>query len=383
VPVPTKTGGSDPVISVRGLWKVFGRTAEQVPRSKELSSLSRPELLEKTGCVAAVRDIDFDVASSEVFVVMGLSGSGKSTLVRCLTRLIEPTSGELVFEGEDILAADQRRLRQLRRQKFSMVFQHFGLLPHRRVIDNVGYGLEVRGTGRAERNRRAKEVIDLVGLSGTERMYPDQLSGGMQQRVGLARALASDPDVLFFDEPFSALDPLIRRDMQQEVIRLHHEVGKTMVFITHDLSEALKLGDRILIMRDGKMVQLGPGYELVNNPADDYVRDFVRDVPRANVLPLSCIMRQVQPDDPMDGPELDADVLVRDATRAVLAAHRPVKVVRGGELVGIVGDDEILSVVVGPNGVRRSEAEGPAEQITVGRESPGAESTPAPAGSDA
>ncbi len=380
VPVPpAKAGGSDPVISVRGLWKVFGRKAEQVPRSDELSALSRPELLEKTGCVAAVRDVEFDVASSEVFVVMGLSGSGKSTLVRCLTRLIEPTSGEVVFEGEDILAADQRRLRQLRRRKFSMVFQHFGLLPHRRVIDNVGYGLEVGGTGRAERNRRAKEVIDLVGLSGTERMYPDQLSGGMQQRVGLARALAGNPDVMFFDEPFSALDPLIRRDMQQEVIRLHHEVGKTMVFITHDLSEALKLGDRILIMRDGKMVQMGAGYELVNTPADDYVRDFVRDVPRADVLPLECIMREPRPDDPMDGPELDAEVLVRDATRAVLAAHRPVKVVRDGKLVGIVGDEEILAVVVGPNGTRSAE---PAT-VAGASEPPAAETTAAPAGSDA
>ncbi|MGH3735714.1 MAG: quaternary amine ABC transporter ATP-binding protein [Micromonosporaceae bacterium] len=341
---------AEPVISVRGLWKVFGPRAEQVPHSRELRALSRPELREHTGCVTAVRDVGFDVASGEVFVVMGLSGSGKSTLVRCLTRLIDSTAGEIVFEGEDILAADARRMRELRRHKFSMVFQHFGLLPHRKVIDNVGYGLEVRGARRAERNRRAMEVIDLVGLGGCEHMYPDQLSGGMQQRVGLARALASDPDVLFFDEPFSALDPLIRRDMQQEVIRLHREVGKTMVFITHDLSEALKLGDRILIMRDGEMVQLGAGFELVANPADDYVRDFVRDVPRADVLTLECIVRQPRPGDPLDGPELDADVVVREAARRVLDAGKPAKVTRNGELLGIVGDEEILTVIAGPNG---------------------------------
>ncbi|MGW3243408.1 quaternary amine ABC transporter ATP-binding protein [Streptomyces sp. NPDC001070] len=357
--VPQRRGASkdqdqehdrNPVISVRGLWKVFGPKAEKVPGSQELCGLSRRELMERTGCTAAVRDVHFDVSPGEVFVVMGLSGSGKSTLVRCLTRLVEPTAGEIVFEGEDIRAADARRLRELRRNKFSMVFQHFGLLPHRRVVDNVAYGLEIRGTGRAERTKRALEVVELVGLSGYENSYPDQLSGGMQQRVGLARALAGDPDVLFFDEPFSALDPLIRRDMQNEVIRLHHEVGKTMVFITHDLSEALKLGDRILIMRDGRMIQCGTGDELVGAPADDYVREFVRDVPRADVLTLRWIMRDPQPDDALDGPELGPDVVVREATRAVLAAEKPVRVVEDGTLLGIVGDEEILAVVAGREG---------------------------------
>ncbi|MET0234863.1 MAG: betaine/proline/choline family ABC transporter ATP-binding protein [Kibdelosporangium sp.] len=329
---------------------MFGPKAARVPGSAELGALSRRELLDRTGCTAAVRDIDFEVAPGEVFVVMGLSGSGKSTLVRCLTRLIEPTSGEVIFEGEDILAAGPKRLRDLRRRKFSMVFQHFGLLPHRCVVDNVAYGLEIRGIGRAERNKRAGEVIDLVGLGGYELSYPDQLSGGMQQRVGLARALAGDPDVLLFDEPFSALDPLIRRDMQSEVIRLHREVGKTMVFITHDLSEALKLGDRILIMRDGALVQIGTGDELVAAPADDYVRDFVQDVSRADVLTLKWIMRPKRDDDPLDGPELGPDVVVREATRSVLAAEKPVKVVRDGELLGIVGDEEILAVIAGGDG---------------------------------
>ncbi|TVT24553.1 glycine betaine/L-proline ABC transporter ATP-binding protein [Amycolatopsis acidiphila] len=338
---------TEPVISVSGLWKVFGPKAARVPGAAELKGLSRREIMDRTGCVTAVRDVEFEVAPGEVFVVMGLSGSGKSTLVRCLTRLVEPTAGRIVFEGEDILAADAKRLRELRRGKFAMVFQHFGLLPHRRVADNVVYGLEVRGVRKAERMRRAQEVIDLVGLSGYEQSYPDQLSGGMQQRVGLARALAVDPDVMLFDEPFSALDPLIRRDMQNEVIRLHREVGKTMVFITHDLAEALKLGDRILIMRDGEMVQLGTGDELVGAPADDYVRDFVRDVPRANVLTLKWIMRPPRAGDELSGPELAPDVVVRDATREVLAAEKPVKVVRDGELLGIVGDEEILAVVAG------------------------------------
>ncbi|SDY91396.1 glycine betaine/proline transport system ATP-binding protein [Micromonospora pattaloongensis] len=337
-----------PVITVRGLWKVFGPDPSRVPRSPELAALSRRELMARTGCTAAVREVAFDVAPGEVFVVMGLSGSGKSTLVRCLTRLVEPTAGEVVFEGEDILRADARRLRELRRRKFSMVFQHFGLLPYRRVLENVGYGLEIRGTGRAERVRRAMEVIELVGLDGYAHAYPDELSGGMQQRVGLARALAGDPDVLFFDEPFSALDPLIRRDMQNEVIRLHREVGKTMVFITHDLSEALKLGDRILIMRDGRMVQTGTGDELVGAPADDYVRDFVRDVPRADVLTLRWIMRPPRPGDVLDGPELSPDVVVRDAVRDVLAADRPVKVVADGELLGVVAAEQLLAVLAGP-----------------------------------
>jgi glycine betaine/proline transport system ATP-binding protein len=292
-----------------------------------------------------VRDISFNVAAGEVFVVMGLSGSGKSTLVRCLIRLIEPTAGQVVFQGADVTQASEKALRELRRRKVSMVFQHFGLLPHRRVLDNVAYGLEVRGIDKKERYARAAEVTELVGLAGYEQSYPDQLSGGMRQRVGLARALANDPELLMFDEPFSALDPLIRRDMQNEVIRLHSEMGKTMVFITHDLSEALKLGDRILIMRNGELVQIGTGDELVGAPADDYVRDFVSDVPRSRVLTLKWIMRERRPDDPLDGPELGPDVVIRKAVDAVLGSDKPIKVVSGGKLLGMVGQDEILAVI--------------------------------------
>ncbi|MGV9310430.1 MULTISPECIES: quaternary amine ABC transporter ATP-binding protein [unclassified Nonomuraea] len=332
-----------PILDVRGLWKVFGPKAEAVVGT----TLSRKELKERTGCVAAVRDVSFEVRRGEVFVVMGLSGSGKSTLVRCLTRLIEPTAGEVVLDGEDIRKADDRRLRELRRHRMAMVFQHFGLLPHRCVLDNVAFGLEIRGVPKQDRYARAREVVGLVGLNGFENSYPDQLSGGMQQRVGLARALAADPEVLLFDEPFSALDPLIRREMQNEVIRLHHEVGKTMIFITHDLSEALKLGDRILIMRDGELVQVGTPDQVVGAPADDYVRDFVSDVPRSHVLTLRWIMRQPLMDESLDGPELGPDVVIRDAVHTVLSADRPVRVTDGDTLLGVVTSAEILEVIAG------------------------------------
>jgi glycine betaine/proline transport system ATP-binding protein len=334
------------MISVRGLWKIFGSRQHRIIGTPE-AALSRADLRAKTGCTTAVRDVSFDVRPGEVFVVMGLSGSGKSTLVRCLARLIDPTAGEVHIDGEDMGTASAKRLREIRRHKISMVFQHFGLLPHRRVIDNVAYGLEIQGVGRAERHRRARDIVSLVGLEGYDTAYPDQLSGGMQQRVGLARALAVDPAVLLFDEPFSALDPLIRRDMQNEVIRLHHEVGKTMVFITHDLAEALKLGDRIAIMRDGEIVQLGSPEELVGAPADDYVTDFVRDIPKANVLTLRWIARRPRADEPLDGPQLAAGTVVRDAVQAVMGSDRPVRVVADGDLLGVVDRDDVLAVIAG------------------------------------
>ena len=333
-----------PDFSVRNLWKVFGHKADRIPTDPAMASLTGPEILERTGCVAAVRDMNFDVAKGEVFVVMGLSGSGKSTLVRCLTRLIEPTAGQVMLSGQDIMRSSGSALRDIRRKRISMVFQHFGLLPHRSVLDNVAYGLQVRGTGKTERYRRAQEVIELVGLHGYERRFPDQLSGGMQQRVGLARALAGDPDVLLFDEPFSALDPLIRRDMQAEVIRLHRDMGKTMIFITHDLSEALKLGDRILIMRHGELVQIGTGDELVGAPADDYVADFVSEVPKADVLTLKWIAQPAL-DLEASAATLPVGTVIRDAIPTVMGSSLPVRVVDGDRTVGMVGRDDILGVI--------------------------------------
>jgi glycine betaine/proline transport system ATP-binding protein len=336
--------GADSALSVRNLWKIFGRGGDKIIGTPD-AELSRAELKEKTGCVVGVRDVSFEVPPGEVFVVMGLSGSGKSTLVRCLTRLIEPTDGDVVIDGEDVTKANDAQLRELRRNHTSMVFQHFGLLPHRQVIDNVAYGLEIRGVGKKERRAKAAEVVQLVGLAGYERSYPDQLSGGMQQRVGLARALAGDPSLLLFDEPFSALDPLIRRDMQNEVIRLHEELGKTMVFITHDLQEALKLGDRILIMRDGEVVQIGTPDQIIGAPADDYVRDFTSEVPRSHVLTLKWVMHEPN-GDAGDGPVLQSDQIVRDAARVVLDHHGPCRVMEGDKLVGVVDDEDILRVVV-------------------------------------
>ncbi|MFI5754292.1 glycine betaine/L-proline ABC transporter ATP-binding protein [Streptomyces sp. NPDC051569] len=340
-----------PVFSVRHLWKVFGPKAHRVPADPELAALTPAELRERTGCTAAVRDVSFDVRKGEVFVVMGLSGSGKSTLVRCLTRLIEPTAGAIAIDGEDVLSMDKARLRELRRHRASMVFQHFGLLPHRSVLDNVAYGLEIQGVSRSERRDRAAEVVDKVGLDGLEDRKPGQLSGGQQQRVGLARALAVDPHVLLFDEPFSALDPLIRRDMQEEVIRLHREEGRTMVFITHDLTEALRLGDRIALMRDGAIVQLGTPEEIVGRPADAYVRDFVRDVPREQVITLGATMRVAAPGEADSGPALPPTATVSEAIEAVArTGDAAARVVDHGRLVGVVDRACLLGVVAGTAG---------------------------------
>ncbi|MFG2960569.1 glycine betaine/L-proline ABC transporter ATP-binding protein [Streptomyces sp. NPDC048291] len=337
--------GTTPVFSVEGLWKVFGPQADRVPSDRELTGLSPAELRTRTGCTAAVRDVSFDVRKGEVFVVMGLSGSGKSTLVRCLTRLIEPTAGRIAIDGEDVRAMDKGRLRELRRHRAAMVFQHFGLLPHRSVLDNVAYGLEIQGVGRAERRARAAEFVTKVGLDGMEQRRPGQLSGGQRQRVGLARALAADPEVLLFDEPFSALDPLIRRDMQEEVVRLHREEGRTMVFITHDLSEALKLGDRIALMRDGRVVQLGTPEEIVGSPADDYVREFVRDVPREQVLTVRSAMRPTKNGEAPPGPEISPSATVAEAIDAVAEAGAPARVVDGDRCVGVLDAETLLGVV--------------------------------------
>ena len=279
------------LIEVNNLWKVFGDDPKAALRP-ELGSRSREEIRQALGIVVGLRDVSFSVDRGQVFVVMGLSGSGKSTLVRCLIRLTEPTAGQVCYEGEDIRGYSPKELVAFRRSRVAMVFQHYGLLPHRNVIDNVVYGLEVRGMDKQSRYRAALEAIRVVGLEGWENNHPREMSGGMRQRVGLARALATDPDVLLMDEPFSGLDPLIRREMQDELLALQTELQKTIVFITHDMNEALKIGDRIAIMRDGEIVQMGSPEEVVTLPTDAYVEDFVRDVSRGRVIQAKAIMRE-------------------------------------------------------------------------------------------
>jgi len=332
------------MISVRDLWKVYGPRAERIVGSPE-ADLPRGQLEAQHGNVVAMRDVNLDVAPGEVFVVMGLSGSGKSTLIRCITRLIEPTAGKVFIEGVDVTAANDDQLLQIRRHKVSMVFQHFGLLPHRTLLDNVGFGLELRGVEKKERRERADRTLALVGLPGMGGYKPHQLSGGQQQRVGLARALATDPDIMLFDEPFSALDPLIRREMQDEIVRLRRELGKTMMFITHDLQEALRLGDRIAIMRDGRFVQVGTPAEVVLEPADEYVANFVRDVPRSHIVPVEAVMAPAG-DGPFSG-EVSADTKVRDAIKLVAHSDLPVRVVRDGATVGSIDRVGVLSVIAG------------------------------------
>jgi glycine betaine/proline transport system ATP-binding protein len=340
----------DATVSCRSVWKVYGPKADRIVGSPD-AALSRQELLEKTGCVAAVRDVSFEVAEGEVFVVMGLSGSGKSTLVRMINRLHDPTSGQVFIDGEDVVKLDDEHLRELRRRKISMVFQHFGLFPHRRIVENVAFGLEVQGVEKDERIAKASEILEVVGLGGWGNSYPDELSGGMQQRVGLARALATDPQIMLFDEPFSALDPLIRRDMQDEVLKLQRELKKTMIFITHDLMEALKLGNRIAIMKDGAFVQVGTPEEVVAHPADSYVADFIRDVPRAHVLTARTIMEPTSGGNGQAyGGDISPNTVVQDLLPLVVHSDLPLRVTEGDVTIGVVDRTAVLTAMLEDDG---------------------------------
>ncbi|MFP4283542.1 MAG: glycine betaine/L-proline ABC transporter ATP-binding protein [Opitutales bacterium] len=272
------------IIEVKGLYKIFGTGARERALPLVLEGRSKPDILRETGCTVGINDASFSIREREIFVIMGLSGSGKSTVIRCLNRLVEPTAGSVKIDGDEITALDAAQLREVRRKKLGMVFQKFGLLPHRTVLDNVAFGLEIQGVEHAERYERAHESIQLVSLDGYENSMVSDLSGGMQQRVGLARALANDPEVLLMDEAFSALDPLIRVQLQDELLELQARQHRTVVFITHDLDEALKLGDRIAIMKDGAVVQIGTPEQILTQPADDYVRAFVENVDRSKVI---------------------------------------------------------------------------------------------------
>ena len=283
-----------PIVSVQGLTKVFGPDPGKA-LALHRSGRSKQEIHEKTGATLALNNVSFEIMRGETFVLMGLSGSGKSTLLRCINRLIEPTEGKILIDGEDIVGMNQEELRTTRRRKLGMIFQSFALLPHRTVLDNVAFGLEVQGIPTDERRKRAEEVLQMVGLGGYGASMPDELSGGMKQRVGLARALTSDPDILLMDEAFSALDPLIRRDMQDELLDLQQRLAKTIIFVTHDLDEALKLGDRIALMKDGAIVQIGTPEEILTNPENAYVERFVADVDLTRVFSASDVMRRPEP----------------------------------------------------------------------------------------
>ncbi|GAA1406285.1 quaternary amine ABC transporter ATP-binding protein [Oerskovia paurometabola] len=348
IPVETEpfpgAHGADPLpddrpvaVSVRGVYKVFGRRPQEAVRRLK-DGASRADV--KPLGTAAVIDASFDVKQGEIFVVMGLSGSGKSTLIRMLNGLWKPTAGHVLLGDDDLATVNAKELRALRRSRVSMVFQHFALLPHRTVLDNAAYPLEIQGMGKAERREKAQQALDLVGLGGWQDSLPSQLSGGMRQRVGLARALAADTDVLLMDEAFSALDPLIRREMQEQLLDLQQTLGKTIIFITHDLNEAMHLGDRIAVMRDGRTVQIGTAEEILSDPANDYVAQFVADVDRTRVLTAASVMVRPTAVVPLGGGPRVASRTMREAQ--VSAAY---VVDRQRVLRGVVRDDDAVALL--------------------------------------
>lgn len=309
-------------VKVEHLTKIFGKKKQQaLAMVKE--QRSKNEILEKTGATVGVYDVNFEVNEGEIFVIMGLSGSGKSTLIRLLNRLIEPSGGDIYIDGVDVAKMSKEELREVRRHKINMVFQSFGLFPHRTILENTEYGLEVRGVSKEERTVKAEKALENSGLLSFKDQYPDQLSGGMQQRVGLARALANDPEILLMDEAFSALDPLIRREMQDELLELQANVQKTIIFITHDLNEALRIGDRIALMKDGQIMQIGTGEDILTNPANQYVRDFVEDVDRSKVLTAQNIMvPALTTNIEIDGPSVALNRMRKEEVSMLLAVDK-------------------------------------------------------------
>ena len=332
-------------VACRHLWKLFGPNAERFLAAA--TSNPSAEEFAAAGLIAAVRNVDLEVRQGEIFVIMGLSGSGKSTLVRCMSRLVEPTAGEALFDGQDLVRLPERQLIELRRHKMGMVFQHFALLSHLTVLDNVGFPLRIQGVRKAERDEQARRVIELVGLTGREDNYPRELSGGQQQRVGIARSLAVNPEVWFLDEPFSALDPLIRHEMQDEFLRLQRLLNKTIVFITHDFDEAIRLADRIAVMKDGEVVQSGTAEELVTKPATDYVREFTRGVAKVKVLTVAAVMAPADEAGALESaPTVLAHERLSAVARKVLASPQPVAV-RGsnGRVVGTLTRQHIIDAL--------------------------------------
>jgi len=334
--------GSEEILAfleIRNLYKVFGRDTKDALQALE-EGKSKDDIMQELGNAVALEDVSLTIEKGKTFVVMGLSGSGKSTLVRCINRLFEPTSGEILLEGQDILKYDREELRQLRRTKLAMVFQRFGLLPHRSVLENVAYGLEIQGVARTEREQKAMHWIETVGLKGWESSKPNELSGGMQQRVGLARALCTDPEILLMDEAFSALDPLIRREMQDELLELQAKLHKTIIFITHDLDEALRLGDRIAILKDGRVVQIDTPEGVLMNPANVYVKDFTQDVNRLRVLTArNAMYPPITVVEPRGGPRVAIEAMMKQGLSSVYVVGEDRK------LMGIVTMEDAAEAV--------------------------------------
>jgi glycine betaine/proline transport system ATP-binding protein len=340
--VPYTAPCEDIAIDARGVWKVFGAQAQEALAAIRTEGLSKPEVLRRFNCVVGVRDASFTIAKGELFCVMGLSGSGKSTLVRHINRLLEPTDGQILIDGSDVMALNDAQLRHLRNHRIAMVFQNFGLMPHRTVRDNVAMPLEIRGVGKAARWSEADRVLDLVELTGWEDKYANELSGGMQQRVGLARALAADPEYLLMDEPFSALDPLIRRQLQDQFVALSRQLRKTTVFITHDLDEAIRIGHRIAIMKDGEIVQIGTPEQIVLNPADAYVADFVSGISTLSMISAASIMQPLADfiarngDLPADAPQAHVEMNLAALMPLCVEGVGVVVVTDGTAIVGAV-----------------------------------------------
>ena len=344
----------DIVINCQKLWKIFGNRADQAMKAVLDNGLSKTDVQEQFNCIVGVRDASFSVRRGEVFCIMGLSGSGKSTLIRHINRLIEPTSGKLYIEGEELNALSARDLRNLRADKIGMVFQNMALMPHRTVLDNVSFSQEVRGYGKAERKANALHAIDAVDLTGWDQKYPDELSGGMQQRVGLARALAADPSILLMDEPFSALDPLIRRQLQDKFMSLSAELHKTTLFITHDLDEAIRIGDRIAIMKNGELVQTGTPEDIVTNPIDAYVADFVAGISKLSLISAGKIMESVAAYSKRNGNsdykgwvEAQPDNSLDDLVTLAVTTQYPILVKSDDKPVGIVTKNSLLKGIQG------------------------------------
>ena len=333
-------------IEINNIYKIFGNDPDSVMDMVKNGS-TKDEVLEQTGHTVGLDNVSLNIEEGETFVCMGLSGSGKSTLIRHLNRLIDPTAGEILIDGENVMSFNPEQLIDFRRHKMSMVFQRFGLFPHKTVMQNVGYGLEMQGKSEEERDKIAMEKIEAVGLNGFENQFPNQLSGGMQQRVGLARALATDTDIMLMDEAFSALDPLIRSDMQKQLIDLQSELKKTIVFITHDLDESLRLGDHIGILNSGKLVQVGTPEEIIMNPADDYVKAFVKDVNRAKVIKAKIIMKNLTESENIDKSnviKVNEDQFIEEFLPQIVCSDSNCEVVdKNGNIKGYITNQELQS----------------------------------------